>query len=685
MRGARMAQLALSCAMLGAQPSEAQAPPATRLRSDSGRACGDTLRFRVQLSGRTVGSAREWRECGGARVVAEEFSDRGRSPSIVERAWLDTSALPRAVEVHGTDLLGAPVAERYRVANGRAEWSSGVDSGSTSDTAAFYLAAHGPRAEMAMLARALLRAPARRVALLPGGSASLAATVTRTVGTTAGARAATAYVITGIGYQPTIVWLDAEYELVLQGGSGFHIVREGWETGAAGLFLAQDSILTAGRRALASVARNARSDALVIRGARMFDAEAATMRDGMSILIKGRTIAAVGPDREIAVPRGAQTIDARGQVALPGLWDMHGHTSEDSGLLYLLAGITTVRDMGGGDPRLAVRRRMWFDADSILGPHLLLAGMIDGEGPMAGPTPFLAKDSASLAAAVDTLAALGFQQIKLYGSFPVDLVRTATTLAHRRQLRVSGHVPAFMNAEQAVSRGFDEINHANYLFLDLWLRDVPDTRGLARVTAVAERAGSVDLGSGSVRALIDSLRVHRTVLDPTLNVFERIFVARAGEILPGYRAAAETMPPAERRGLLLGGLPAPPGRRAAYDSAFIALLRMTKLAYDAGIPIVAGTDGLPGVSLPRELELLVEAGVPARAVLQLATLGAARVMGMDRSTGSLFVGKTADVLLVRGDPSIDIRAVRNVSAVIKAGRVYPVDAMRAAAGMTTRP
>jgi len=111
---------------------------------------------------------------------------------------------------------------------------------------------------------------------------------------------------------------------------------------------------------------------------------------------------------------------------------------------------------------------------------------------------------------------------------------------------------------------------------------------------------------------------------------------------------------------------------------------MVKLAWDRGIPIVSGTDYFAGLSLPHELELYVQAGIPAPDVLALATLGAARAMGLDRDTGSIAVGKRADLVLVDGDPTRDIAALRRTDAVVCRGVIYDPAELFAALGMRPR-
>jgi hypothetical protein len=247
-------------------------------------------------------------------------------------------------------------------------------------------------------------------------------------------------------------------------------------------------------------------------------------------------------------------------------------------------------------------------------------------------------------------------------------------------MRVSGHIPAGMVAAEAVKDGYDEIQHINMLMLN-FMPDVKETQTRLRLTAPAERGGSIDLKSPEVKAFVDLLKEHHTVVDPTLGVFEGSYVARKGTMSPTFAAAADRLPPQVRRGLFTGGLPVPEGKDQTYRDSFANMERMVKLLYDNGIPIVAGTDGLAGFALDRELELYVQAGIPAPEVLRIATLGAATVMHRDDRLGSIAPGKLADLDIVDGDPTTNISDIRKVRMVVKDGNVFDAKEVAAAIGV----
>src|SRR5204863_1769922 len=168
---------------------------------------------------------------------------------------------------------------------------------------------------------------------------------------------------------------------------------------------------------------------------------------------------------------------------------------------------------------------------------------------------------------------------------------------------------------------------------------------------------------------------------PTLGVFEGSYVARKGTMSPGFAAAADRLPPQVRRGFLTGGLPVPEGKDQTFRDSFANMMKLVAMLYDAGVPIVAGTDGLSGFALHRELELYVQAGIPPAEVLRIATLGAATVMHRDDRLGSIAPGKLADLVIVDGDPTVNISDVRKVRTVIKDGNVFDAAAVAAAMGI----
>jgi imidazolonepropionase-like amidohydrolase len=265
----------------------------------------------------------------------------------------------------------------------------------------------------------------------------------------------------------------------------------------------------------------------------------------------------------------------------------------------------------------------------------------------------------------------GFILVKIYSSVKPELVPVLVDEAHKRGLRVGGHIPAFMTAEQSVRAGVDEIQHMNMLFLNFLFDQVQDTRTPARLTAVAEHAAELDFDSAKAKDFIALLAAKKITVDPTLQLFENLMLDRPGQVARAYIPIASRLPPVVRRGLLEGGLPVPEGMATRYEDSFRAMLKMLTALHAAGVPIVAGTDSLGGFALMRELELYVAAGIPAPEVLQMVTLGAAQKAGQGDRLGSIAPGKLADLILVDGDPSVNPGDLRNLRLIVKDG--VPLD------------
>lgn len=626
----------------------------------------DTTRYTILLSGNKAGSQIVETAPSGELHITYEFNDRGRGPKLDTRMTLDSGGIPILVDTTGNDYLKAPVTEHFQQEDGKASWKNVGEQGEKAVQApAYYLSFSGVPQDLGLLAQALLKAPGQKLALLPDGECAMEKVSERTVAGGDKSRKVIQYVITGLDFIPTQLWLDDGNRFFASGSSWFGVVEEGWESALPELIKVQDAYL-AQRAAQTAKALAKRPESRVLfRSANVFDSEKGVTHEGWSVLVAGNRIVKAGPDVLVSGDPSAQVIDATGMTLLPGLWDMHVHLGDSDGPLHLAAGITSVRDLAN-DTDKVMQLRKDYDGFTALGPRVLLAGIIDGPGPYQGPTKILADNEKDARAFVDRYAELGYVQIKIYSSLKPELVPPIIDEAHKKGLRVSGHIPAYMTAEQGVKLGMDEIQHENFLILN-FLPDVKDTRTPARFTAVAEHAAELDFKSQKVLDFIQLLKDHNTVLDPTVNVFETMFTDRPGTMAAGFAPMADRLPPQVRRGFLGGGLPVPEGMDQRYRDSFKAMLAFLKQLYDAGLTIVAGTDSLAGFAYQRELELYVQAGIPPSEVLRIATIVPARVMKRDAELGSVKAGKLADLVLVEGDPSKNISDIRKVRWVMKDG------------------
>ncbi|HET7040783.1 MAG TPA: amidohydrolase family protein, partial [Gemmatimonadales bacterium] len=349
-------------------------------------------------------------------------------------------------------------------------------------------------------------------------------------------------------------------------------------------------------------------------------------------------------------------VEGRGKSLLPGLWDMHAHYEQaEWGPIYLAAGVTTVRDVGNEFDFITAARDAVADGRGV-GPRIVAAGVVDGAGPYALGVERVT-DSASAVTEVKKYHDAGFQQMKLYSSLTSASVTAICKEAHRLGMTVTGHIPEGMNAYDGVNDGMDQINHIQYIY------------PLMYDSATQARAGApIDTGSAAAHRIEAFLVQHRTVLDPTLSIFEWA-LHPANVPLERYEPGVLKLAPQLQAPLENTGTP--PTDSAKYNRIFNDMVLTVAAMHRAGITIVAGTDQVvPGYSLHRELELYVRAGFTPLEAIQAATIVPARVMKMDKEVGTVAVGKRADLILVDGDPLTDFSALRRVSLVISKGKRY---------------
>jgi hypothetical protein len=373
----------------------------------------------------------------------------------------------------------------------------------------------------------------------------------------------------------------------------------------------------------------------------------------------------------------ANVIDGHGRTLLPGLFDMHAHEDAWNAMLQIAAGVTTVRDLGNDNAQLSELTAR-IDAGKSLGPRIWAAGFIEGASPYSARLGIVAATLDEALAAVDWYAQHGYGQVKLYNSMRPEWVKPVAARAHALGLRVSGHIPAFMRAEETVRDGYDEIQHINQVMLNFLVGPGDDTRTLLRFTLVGDKAQTIDLDGPDVRRFIALLQERHAAVDPTVAVFESAFLQRPGERNPSYDMVADHMPPAMARAWLFNSTDLNDGNAARYRASYRTMLDMVARLHRAGVTLVAGTDNIAGFTLQRELELYVQAGIPAAEALAIATWNGARLTRLAGEVGSIAAGKRADLILVEGDPTRDISAIRKVSLVLKDGQmIFPAEVYEA--------
>jgi imidazolonepropionase-like amidohydrolase len=462
---------------------------------------------------------------------------------------------------------------------------------------------------------------------------------------------------------------DAEFDF-------FEAVRESYEPALA------DFVSAGARDGIASLAeiRNGlpgrQTGVLAITGATLIDGLGGSPIRPATVITRGGKIVAAGPGAAIAIPADAKRIDARNKFIVPGLWDMHAHYEQvEWGLIYLAAGVTTVRDVGNEFGFITAIR----DANNSgegLGPRLLLAGIVDGDGPSALGIQRV-NSVADAAAWVKKYHDAGFQQLKIYSSVKPDIVKAVCEDAHAMGMTVTGHIPRGMSLLDGIAAGMDQVNHITYVtpaFLPEGF-DMYKATPADRINALK----SVDANSASGRLAIAVLKEHGTVIDDTA-VLSELGTKAADEAGETIEAGIANIAPELQQQFQSGG-----GTGEALTNLKLVWSRTLEIMgvlHRAGIRFVAGTDqAVPGYSVYREIEIYVEAGFTPMEALQAATIVPAQVMKIDYESGSVEAGKRADFDILDADPLEDIHNIRSVRWVVANGTLYDPEPLWRAAGL----
>lgn len=600
-----------------------------------------------------------------------KFTDRGSAVplSVTFRSAADLT--PKTFEIKGRTARPVSIDEAVTIENGKVQLRS-RDKRTEADAPTgpfFTIAGYAPTTMQMLMVRywAAHGSPAQ-LATLPGGSVKIEPRGQDTIQAAGRDEKLDRYTIEGLIWGRESLWFDSNRNLVAAVTTDaefdhFEAIREGYES-ALGDFVGRAG--ADGMAALAEISKGipgSRASTLAITGATLIDGTGAVpVSDAAIVIHKGRIVAA-GPRSKVRIPHGAQVVDAQGKTVLPGLWDMHAHFEQvEWGPIYLAAGVTTVRDCGNEFEFITAVRNALVQGRG-LGPRLLLAGVVDGSGPMAlGVERVDTPEQARMW--TDRYHAAGFQQMKIYSSIKLDNLKAVADEAHRLGMTVTGHVPEGLTAYQTIPAGEDQINHISYI-ADIMRPSLPDnaTRAERR-----NAAANLDLNSPEAQKALAFLKDHHTVVDPTIALFE-LFSATTVKPPASFEPGISKIPQVLAQQLTDVG---PPNENSEIgEKIFEKSVAIVGALHRAGVPVVAGTDqGVPGHSLHREMELYVQAGFTPMEAIQAATLVPARIMGMEKETGTVEKGKRADLILINGNPLEDIRNTRNVEYVITNGALY---------------
>lgn len=645
----------------------------------------DAVRYVVVSEAGQHGSQWQWQLSDGRTAYRWSQELRGWITEMDQVTTFAPGGTIAATTVRGVTMSG-DAAEDYRVANGRATWKTATDAGEAA-AGGWYIPAGGVGIANAPLINALAAAGDEGLDFLPSGKGRMTFDAMQTIQGPGGPRKVQLAFVSGILPSPYPVWLD-ENKRYFADISFISVIPAGYEGALKQLRDAQEAATAA---AVAGVAKRFLSPAakapVLFDNVQLFDADKGTFLANRAVLARDGKIAAIGAAGSLTAPSGAQVIDGAGKTLVPGIWDSHLHIGDDWSVLSNVAnGITSFRSPGTTFDRAVDATKRRANGSLLMGEPFISA-IVDKKDPLAAQGAEVVSSEAEAIAAVRRIKDAGLWGVKFYTSMNPAWIAPAAAEAHRLGLHVHGHVPATMKPSEAVAAGYDELTHLNFVVMESMPRDVIDRANTRqRMEGPARYFKDVDLDAPLMAGFIADLAKRKTLVDPTIVIFEGMLTQDGGKPHPAYAPYMGIISPViERSVFTAGGYPLIEGlTRDDYRKSYAKMVELVGRLHKAGVPIVAGTDGW-GIELVRELEIYQQAGFTAAEALQSATIIPARVVGADKRTGSIAVGKEADMVLVDGDPSTDLGALRRVVTVVSDGYVMDAEELRTAAGFGGRP
>jgi len=632
----------------------------------SGSALAATYRYVVMANGEKVGHLTADVQ-GRSTSVDYAVVNNGRGPKAREKIEADAAGMPVTWTIEGESLFGSPVSEHFTWKAGQAEWSSQADKGQVpAARPLLYIGNDVSPWMMGVYVRALLKAPNKTLPVLPGGQLKLTEVRKITLGEGAKAVPVTVYELAGIDLNPDYVLVDGKGELFGSGG----LIREGYEGELPKLQKMNREIAQARAEDAQKKLAHRFSGPVRIRNVRVFDP--VTMKVGglATVGVFGDRITGVwANDAAGPAPAGVTVIDGQGGTLVPGLHDMHSHTSLSSNLFNLAAGVTATRDQGNDNDQLLAMLD-GLKTGRLAGPRIVRNGFLEGRSPFSARNGFIADSLEDALKDVRWYADHGYWQVKIYNSFNPDWVAPVAAEAKRLGMGVTGHVPAFSSPDRVIRDGYDDIAHVNQLMLGWILDPKEDTRTPLRLTGMA-RGKDLDLKSERVQSTVRLMKEKGIALDTTAMILERLMLSRSGQVQAGDAPYLDHVPIGYQRYRKRSFVTIKtPQDDADYQGGFRKVLEVLKMLDDAGVQLLPGTDDGTGFSNLREMEVYVAAGIPAGRALYLSTLGAERYFKRDHELGTIQRGKLADFILVDGDPTADISALRKNRMTMVGGVAY---------------
>lgn len=632
--------------------------------------------YEVVFREKAAGVYEKWSTSNNNFKYYYTYTDRGRGPKYSEKITLSEKGFITSQEISGFNYRKNPIEEKFSAKKPIVSWANVKGKDETDyDESKLYFRYDGSPAIYEILAQNLLKSELHKVKLYPDGEVSLLKKYSLTL---SNGKDVDLIAMNGLDMNPKYLWLQDE-QMIGKIDGNLHVIRNDFNAERKNMKALQDSIEDKYLKDEAKRLTHKINQTVVIQNVNVFT-ENGELLDSQDVVIQDNIIKNISPfSKNKTLKKDAKVINGKGKTLMPGMFDMHTHNGKFKGLLHVAGGITSVRDLANNKQLKDLS--LQFNKNEIIGPRIVtFAGIIDGPGPFANQRNVINNLEEGLKE-VQVYKDLGYHQIKLYSSIKPEWVEPMASMAHYLGMRVSGHIPAYMTATQAINQGYNEIQHINMVFLN-FLSDTIDTRTPLRFTMPAKHGADLDLNSIIYLDFVELLKTKQIVIDPTVSIFENMFVSQKGIPSPTYSKIIERLPLMNQRSFYNGGLPKPDEKTTIrYRKSFNKMLNVVFDLYKKGVDIVPGTDGLPGFLYHRELELYEESGISATEVLKLATIESAKLTGVSDSLGSIEIGKKADLILIDGNPTENISDIRFVEWTMKEGNLFYAEELYKSVGI----
>ena len=424
---------------------------------------------------------------------------------------------------------------------------------------------------------------------------------------------------------------------------------------------------------------------MVLKNGLLIGGKGETPKSNQTIIIKNGKIEWLGDDAKANIPKGANSIDLNGKAMMPGLVMLQEHMYISASSreprypnlrqlpvtfpkMYLASGATTIRTCGSIEPYSDLRIKKDIDLGLFPGPFMeLTAPYIEGKFSRF-PQMKENKTPDEAGAFVSYWADQGFTSFKAYNDVDKPTLKAAIDAAHKRKLKITGHLD-MVTYEEASELGMDNLEHGFMASTD-FVADKKENENPASGKAY-QSLGSINVESDRVQSFIQFLIDKKIGITSSLAVFER---STTTQPTPNEDALNAMSPDTRDYYLNRFAVTKSVKSPSDYDKAFVNSAKMEKMFYEMGGLLTVGTDptGNGGTLADygnwRAIELLVEAdGFTPLEAIKIATINGAKALGFEKIIESIEIGKSADLLIIDGDPSKNISDIRKVQLVFKSG------------------